>query len=529
MSYGIKFSISAVVTAILTWILYYFWLPPMNLSSPEFYWFLITVGIIFTVCLSLAGLDEDILIPSFIVGGITAGIFLIWLLVSMFSGTMFNARTYHARLTVETTTFETEIPEVNWNTVPQIDKASSSILGNRKMGTLTNEISQYNVMENYTQINYEKKPVRVSPLGYAGFFKYMNNKHNGIPGYITVNGVSKEAEFVRLEKGMQYSPSAYFGKDLTRYLRRNFRGTLFGELSFEVDDNGNPYYIVPTFKYASGIGCAKTPTGCIVVNPITGDLERFDIENIPPWIDHAIEASTAVSMIDSWGMYKDGYWNTVFGQKNVRKSTEGYNYVTIDDDVYLYTGITSVVQDESNIGFMMVNMRTGKAKYFDMPSAEEYSAMDSAKGQVQHLNYNSTFPILINVNGVPTYFLSLKDAAGLVKMYAFVSVENIQILSVNDASLGVEYGMKEYLKAINNDFSTTKKAELRDTTITVAEIYTASIEGNSYYYIVSTTGELYIASINSGKQYLPLVKVGDTINVSCYETNGYYDVTTGTK
>lgn len=531
MSNTIKFGISTIVSLFLAWLIYYLMLPAMNIASPGTYFYLITVGVIFAIAFAIAGASDEIYIPSIVFAGITVLLVVILIVGAIIGSTLASSSIYQSRLNVETTTFEAEIPEVDWNTVPQIDKASSSILGNRKMGTLTNEISQYNVMENYTQINYGEKPVRVSPLGYAGFFKYMNNKHSGIPGYIIVNGVSKEAEFVRLEKGMQYSPSAYFSKDLTRYLRRNFRGTLFGEFSFEVDDNGKPYYIVPTYKYAAGIGGAKTPTGCILVDPVNGDLERFDMDNIPNWIDHSIEATTAVEMIDSWGMYQNGFWNTHFGQKNVRKSTEGYNYVTIDNDVYLYTGITSVVQDESNIGFMMVNMRTGKAKYFDMPSAEEYSAMDSAKGQVQHLNYTSTFPILINVNGVPTYFLSLKDAAGLVKMYAFVSVENIQILSVTDASLGVEHGMNEYLKAVNTDASAsnTQKNEMVTTTITVSEIYTASIEGNSYYYIVSSTGELYIASINTGKQYLPLLKVGDTLTISCYKTSNYYDVTSVTK
>lgn len=377
----IKFAVSTAITALLGWLIYYLALPAFNLTSPGFWWYLISLGAIFSICISIFDeIEYESRLSTCISWAITALFLVILLIGFIVGGPMCNSSAHYSRLDVEKTTFEKEIPQVDWNTVPQIDKDSSSILGNRKMGTLTNEVSQFNVMTNYTQINYGGKPVRVSPLGYAGLFKYNSNKHSGIPGYITVDGISKEAEFVRLEKGMKYSPSAYFGKDLVRYLRRNFRTVLFDTLSFEIDDNGNPYYIVPTFRYTAGIGRAKMPTGCILVNPINGEFDVYDIDNIPTWIDHAIDATTAVQMIDAWGTYENGFWNSMFGQKNVRESTQGYNYVTIDNDVYLYTGITSVVQDESNIGFMMVNMRTGKAKYFEMPSAEEYSAMDSAKG-----------------------------------------------------------------------------------------------------------------------------------------------------
>lgn len=523
MNYGIKISISAIVTAICAWVMNYFFLPAMNPSSPGFWWYWIFVTGIFAVCAYVAGVEDDLLFPAIISGIIAVGMLIILIIGWIISWPMFTSNAYYTRLDVTDTTFAEEFEQVNWNTVPQIDKASSIVLGNRKMGTLTNEISQYNVDNVYTQTNINGKPVRVSPLGYSGFFKYQNNKHNGIPGYIVVDQVSKEATFERLENGMKYSPSAFFGKDLNRFLRKNFKTTLFGSFSFEIDDNGNPFWIVPTFRYTSGIGGAALPTGCILVNPVTGDLTQYDIDEIPEWIDHAIDANLAVSMIDSWGQYENGFLNTVFGQKDVKVSTEGYNYVTIGNDVYLYTGITSVVADESNIGFMLVNMRTSKAKYFEMPSAEEYSAMDSAKGQVQHLNYSSTFPILINVNGTPTYFLSLKDAAGLVKMYGFVSVENIQLLSVTESSLGVEAGMKEYIKILSNSTSLSTEKVVDTVTITAKEIYTAIIDGNTYYYIVDENA-LYVGSIYSGKTILPLLKPDDTITVSVYNAGNYFEI-----
>lgn len=525
MENTVKFSVAGIVTAFFAWLIYYLAMPAANFANPGFWWYLIGVGAILTAALFIAGAWDEILLPGFIAGGVTVLMLLILIIGAIAGSAMCSSGKYYSRLEVENTTFEQEFNEVDWNTVPQIDKDSSIILGKRKMGTLTDMVSQFNVMDEYTIINYNGSPVRVSPLGYAGFFKYNNNKINGIPGYVLVNGVTKEAEYVELEEGMQYSPSSYWGKDLKRYLRRNFRSTMFGEFSFEIDDEGNPFWIIPTYKYGAGIGGAKTPTGCITVDPISGKLHSYSLDEVPEWIDAALDPNLTVSMIDSWGKYENGFFNTWFGQKGVKKSTEGYNYVTIGNDVYLYTGITSVVADESNIGFILVNMRTGAAKYFELDSAEEYSAMDSAKGAVQHLNYSATFPILISVDGKPTYFLSLKDAAGLVKMYAFVSVQNIQQVSVTDASQGVEVALSNYMKLIGNGLNTTPdaEAETQTATVTVSEIYTAIIEGNSYYYIIAD-GNLYVAPISAGQYVLPILKAGDSVTITYAEANSHRKV-----
>lgn len=517
MENTIKFSSATIVTIFFAWLIYYLALPAANLTNPAFWWYLIGIGIILTVAFALAGMYDEIFLPAYISGGITV-LMLVILMFGAIAGTeMFSAHKYQTRLDVENTTFSEEFTDVSWNSVPQIDKDSSVILGKRKMGTLTSKVSQFNVLDEYTIINYNSSPVRVSPLGYVDFFKYQNNKINGIPGYILVNGVTKEAEYVELEEGMRYSTSAFFEKDLKRYLRHNFGSTMFGEFSFELDDKGTPYWIVPTYKYSAGIGGAKTPTGCITVNSVSGKLRSYSLGEIPEWIDSAIVPSMVVSMIDTWGMYGDGFWNTVFGQQGVKKSTEGYNFVTIGNDVYLYTGITSVVADESNIGFILVNMRTSKAKYFELDSAEEYSAMDSAKGQVQHLNYTATFPILISVDGVPTYFLSLKDNAGLVKMYAFVSVQNIQQVSVTDSSEGVEVAMNNYKGLMNSSISTTPDTEETNETATVKvqEIHTAIIDGNTHYYIIANDS-LYVAPISINQYLLPVLKNGDTITITYY-------------
>ena len=77
------------------------------------------------------------------------------------------------------------------------------------------------------------------------------------------------------------------------------------------------------------------------------------------------------------------------------KTTDGYNYLALEDDVWVYTGITSVSGDRSNVGFILMNQRTMETRYYSCAGAEEYSAMESAEGQVQNLKYQATFPLVI--------------------------------------------------------------------------------------------------------------------------------------
>lgn len=216
-----------------------------------------------------------------------------------------------------------------------------------------------------------------------------------------------------------------------------------------------------------------------------------------------------------------GFLKFIFGQKNVVATTTGYNYMVQDDDVYLYTGITSVAKDESNLGFILTNMRTKETNYYLIPGAEEYSAMASAEGQVQQMNYKATFPLLINLNGKATYLISLKDNAGLVKMYAFVDVQNYQKVIVTDANEGIIKAKDNYLKNsnINDDI------ELVENTIIIKTINTALIDGNTYYFIEDSNNNRYKVSIKVNENILPFIKIGSSIKITYSKNNDINEIT----
>lgn len=513
-----KIIISVIITLLVGLFLFYFMIPPINVTSLYFWFYILINLIVFTLCISFSSFDGVMKNAKFpkginrlltIVVGCFGAIILIILVIDIFSSPIFNSKKYANRISInENGNFLEDIEKVNFKHLPLLDKNSSQKLGDRVMGQMPELVSQFVVSDLYTQINYNEDIIRVTPLEYNGFIKYLGNKNEGVKGYITVDSVTGESKLVKLEKGMKYMPSAYFSKDLKRTLRFKYPTVIFDEPSFEIDNDGNPYWVVPTIKY-SGVGLRKEINGVVVLDPVTGKSKKYGINEVPSWIDHVYSAGLIIDQVNNWGLYKKGFLNSIFGQKEVVQTTDGYNYLIMNDDVYLYTGITSKSTDESNIGFILTNMRTKETVFYSVPGAEEYSAMASAEGQVQQMNYISSFPLLINLNNKPTYLLSLKDNAELVKMYAFVDVVDYQKVSVSDASLGIEAAAQKYL---GSDYN-LEEDELLSKHITLKIISSANIDGTTNYYFRDMDGNKYKASIKVNEAVLPFLKAEDKLKI----------------
>jgi hypothetical protein len=522
----LKRIVNIILTLIIGMIIYYFTLPAINLHNMGFYLYVSFIIIVFAV---LETINKKTKIELFKKGqrinpldypktflisiGFVIGLFIVINIVNFINSPLFNAKSYQTRIVVnEGGSFTEGIKEVNFNQLPLLDRASSEVLGDRVMGQMSEIVSQYNVSKQYTQINFNDSIMRVTPLEYADPIKWLTNRKKGIVGYITVNSVNGETELIKLDKGMKYSSSALFNEKLERKLRFDYPTENFGEISFEIDNEGKPYYIVTTLKFTA-VGLKAKVSGVIILDPITGNSKKYSKKDIPKWVDIAYSSELVIEQIDHWGTYKNGFWNSIFGQKNVVNTTDGYNYLAMNDDIYLYTGITSVVSDESNLGFVHSNTRTGETTYYNVPGAEEYSAMNSAEGQVQDMGYKSTFPLLINLNGRPTYLVSLKDSSGLVKMYGFVDVKDYQKVVVTDSSKGIIVAKDNYLKSMKTE---VKEDELIKKDIKIDSITSAIMNGYTNYYIVSDN-QKYKASITLSDE-LPFINVGDTITIGIYNS-----------
>lgn len=521
-----SYIIAGILEVIFVGLIYYFFLPAINPTSIGFWAFVVVALMGFAFFFGIAEATKEVVhirstrknevelgklaaIPLVLICLIVLGI----LVIDFICSPIFNASSYARRITVdESGDFTKDIAEVDFKTLPLLDRDSCEKLGDRVMGQMSELVSQYYVSDQYTQINYKNDILRVTPLEYADIIKWISNRQEGVKGYITVNSVNGNSELTKLDKGMKYMPSAFFGEDLYRVLRFKYPTTLFADPKFEIDNDGNPYWVVPTYSY-TGISMKTRVTGVVILDPITGESKKYKIEDVPNWVDNAYNADLIIEQVDDWGNYKGGFLNSIFGQKNVVNTTEGYNYLAMDDDVYLYTGITSVLADESNLGFILSNMRTGETTFYSAAGAEEFSAMASAQGQVQQMNYVSTFPLLINLNNKPTYLVSLKDAAGLVKMYGFIDVADYQKVVVTDASKGIDAAAQNYLNNYADEISDDIIAK-KD--ITIKNIKSATKGGNTYFYITSSDNKKYVASINLGDS-LAFLSSGDKLTIGYYE------------
>lgn len=474
-----------------------------------------------------------------------AAVFLVFVIIMITGMTMTNASKYADIIHVEDAVFEKDLAEtLNTDSIALMDTRSAQMLGDREIGSLSEVVSQYDVSDDYTQIDYNGTPKKVAALDYAGFFKWKNNRGEGVPGYVVVDPVSMAASYQKCKEGMRYVPSAYFSEDAARYIWKHYPTELLGNLHFEIDEEGNPYYVTSVYKKTISLFGGKILKGVIVLNPTDGELQYYEMEDVPQWIDEAYDGDLLCQQYNWYGELKNGFVNSIFAKKGCKQVTtyvtsddeeddapvSDYGYVAKDGDIWIYTGVTSVNGDSSNIGFLLANERTGEAHYYTIAGADEKSAMAAAEGEVQEKRYQASFPSLINVDGEPTYIMVMKDASGLVKLYAAVNVEQYNLVATASSQKDCIGKYRTLIGTADSgeieDNHTDGKEESAQTTqkleqtgeeqIVIADIKYIDISGNTYIYLITDKQKIYRAKASEHEEML-LLQTGDIVHVSLHE------------
>lgn len=511
--------VALVITLIYFGVTYYLNHPVINIHDTGSIIYIASILAIFTVV-------DSLLTHSFKgvakITGLLAAVAIVFMVVMSIAGSaIFQSGNYRDQLTInEAADFSKDFKEISLNNIPVIDKNVAQQLGDKKMGQITALGSQYRVSDEYTLISIKDGLYRVSPLEYRDMFKWFQNKDKGVPGYIKINvSDPSDVELVELDEGMRYAPSAYLNQNMERHVRFSYPMDMITDYSFEVDDNGKPFWIISTYVPEVGFFNAPDATGIIVLDPISGKMKKYDIKDAPKWVDRVQPAEFAIDQLENWGKYVNGYINTLFGQKDMLKNTDGYNYVTIDGQTHIFTGVTSIGADRSIVGFALINLKTKEANFFKINGADEASAMSSAEGEVQNLRYTATFPIMLNIADQPTYFISLKDQEGLVKQYSFVSVQNYSVVGIGDT---VEKARDNYIKRLKESGSKVKDKDIQIEKVegVVQDIKTAIVDGNSNYYITLENDDmLYVVPINMSEE-LPLTQIGQSVSMQFTKSKG---------
>ncbi len=522
--------VSLLITAVVGFVYFYVSLPAINLQSGDFYSFLLLLCVVYTVSvfvLSAKPLDQGeysvvrtprekikewfqfvkkSCLPVLI---LFAAVVLVAIVGQIISMPVFRASAYRELLTVQTGDFAADVTQISFNEIPTLDRTSAEFLGDRQMGTLSDMVSQFEYSGDSTQINYQGRPVRVAPIAYADLIKWFTNRSSGLPAYVVVDMVTQEATVIRLSEGMKYSFSEPLNRNILRHLRFQYPTMMFATPEFEIDEEGRPWWIAPRVVKRIGLFGGVDIQGAVLVDAITGESQYY--EEVPSWVDTLYVPALIMQQYDYYGTLVHGFINSILGQKDVTQTTSGYNYIAMNDDVYAYTGVTSANADQSNLGFLLCNMRTKETHFYTAPGATEAAAQRSAEGVVQDLGYTATFPLLLNISGQPTYFIPLMDATNLVKSYAMVNVAQYQIVATGTT---VDKCEQEYIRQLT-DKGITQVELLPQTEAKgkVAEIRTAVIEGNSFYFI-RLEGEKVFYSLSAAQnREVVTLNVGDTVTI----------------
>lgn len=518
--------LSLAVTAAVGFGYFYVTLPALNPHAGEFYSFLGLLCAVYVVCVFLlSGAPHDNVIRTpkeklrewlkFIksrclpVGLLFVAVVVIAAVGNVVSMPLLRAAAYRDLLTVQTGDFASDVAQISFNEIPTLDRTSAEFLGDRQMGTLSDMVSQFEYSGDSTQINYQGRPVRVAPIAYADLFKWLTNRNQGLPAYVVVDMVTQEATVTRLPQGMKYSFSEPLNRNIVRHLRFHYPTMMFSTPEFEIDESGHPWWIAPRVVKTIGLFGGTDIQGAVLVDAVTGQSQYY--KEVPTWVDTLYVPELIMQQYDYHGTLVHGFINSLLGQRDVTITTDGYNYIAMNDDVYAYTGVTSANADQSNLGFLLCNMRTKETHFYEAPGATEAAARASAEGVVQDLGYVSTFPLLLNIAGEPTYFIPLLDNTNLVKSYAMVNVAQYQLVATGATVSACE---QTYIQMLSDKGVTTPE-ELPKTQAsgTIAEIRSAVLSGSTYYFL-RLEGEtvFYALSAAQDRQAVTL-NVGDRITL----------------
>ncbi len=549
---ALKIVISLLGMVATALIAFYIMLPPLNFKSYDFYLYIVIVAASYVVINGILSnvMNKPEYIPYIKRRAIAPGIVIALVLVVIAGGylvssVVFRAKAYSKIIDVRTeSNFSEEIKEENaesFSLIPKLDELAAAQLATRSLGDLADEglVSQFTIYPSYTQINYRGTPVRVVPLQYANIIKWFTNRSEGLPGYVIIDMAKETTDFVKVDNGIKYSPAEHFGRLLKRHLRFEYPTYLFADATFEIDDNGQPYWICARLDKTIGLFGGTDVIGAVLVkaNSETGESTYYSIEDIKDnpdlqWLDRIFDSDLLVEQYDYFGKYQNGFWNSILGQKGVINTTMGYNYLAKDDDVWMYTGITSITSDQSITGFVLINQRSKEAIFYRVSGGTERSAQSAAEGRVKDLGYSATFPLLLNIGGEPTYFLSLKDASEIVQQYAMINVENYNKIGATGSDL--KQCLASYVAALKangvivdidpsavvtpnqDNTNPTQPAEPETATVsgTIADIRTSVDAGQSYFYIKLAEGDAYYSISSASAPLAVILNKGDSVTIT---------------
>ncbi|MCH7759560.1 hypothetical protein IID20_04350 [Patescibacteria group bacterium] len=520
-----KWIVRAVIyIVILNWI---FWLIQPSIVSPYFNIFLILAGLWFldiALGFGINGIFNKGKLISY-------GIFMfIFMAVGMTGCPIFRADDHHKLIG--------DVQEANWTeTMAPVDEAHIRIVSKSQAQYLADKVlgeskdilgSRYNVGEvNICNVNGEI--IWVAPLEFRGFWKW--NKFETTPGYVLVSAEDNSRKPVLVDSlELEYLPSAFWGKNLNRHVYTNgYQGYQLRETSFELNDKYQPYFTISATKPTLGFGGAKTE-GVIIVDPVTGDIEWYDVGQAPTWVDRVIPEEIAESYISKWGLYVEGWLNTVLEENNIVAPTP-YDYgsdvwfvPSPDGQNYWFTGITSISSsDQSLVGAMMINTRNGQAYYYRLSGANEqaiYDAVTQALG-ADGQRWTPTQPIPYNIYGEWSFVVPIIGIdKPIFQRLAIVQAATLRMVIGKNKRSALSQYQRLLAESSGNTVAASYLSEMKTVTGSIARKGAEIQDGVTVYSILlnEVPDKLFTLTSQNNSEVL-VARVGDQVTLIFLDTD----------
>jgi hypothetical protein len=514
-----------LILLVIGFLLFYLNLPVLQYG---FYGIgLITFLLLFIYFFISLGITVDNSGKKFIIGSrpkkiilILIGLILVYLtVVPLFTtATIFHTSSYQKMIgKVENgQKLSKHIAPISLDKIRVVDQELAYLLGEKIIGSQPAlgsqiELGKFSIQKVNNELYW------IAPLLHSGFFKWLNNKE-GTPGYVMVSATNeRDVKLVQEIDGkplrIKYQPNAYFQSDIHRHVYFNgFASVGLADFTFEIDEKGNPFWVITSYTKQIGFS-GKNTTGIVVVDAQTGAIQNYSIKNSPSWVDRIQPVEFIEEQLNDWGEYVNGYWN--FSNTNKLQITEGLTLVYGQNNKsYWYTGLTSVGSDESAVGFVLVDTRTKETTFYKQSGATEFAAQSSAEGKVQEKGYKASLPIPYNINGIPTYVMTLKDDGGLVKMYAMVAINDYTIVGVGNSMRETLTLFKSVYNMAGNKINPSNVAAKKSISSVIIRIQSDVKNGNSFYYFtIKDYPNIFVGSSQVSNE-IPVTVVGDSVKVS---------------
>ena len=545
-----RFVLGAILVALFAGLTYQFHIPISIHYLGSYVWvamLIVLLGVLVGLFTGGKKPDDDksgLSKPSLV--ALAVLLVIIATLVSFLSGPVLCSKTYASLMNVQQSEFSQWDDKLLVEGISLMDTESATRVGSRELGSLQDVVSQFDDDE-YYQIIVNGTPQKVSPLQYVGFFAWLNNRKTGTPGYVSVDPIRQSADYHELESidgtgdGMRYVPSGRFNDNLARHVWLRYPTEVLGTTHFELDEEGHPFYVTQAMGFKTPMG-GEYVKGVIVTDPTDGSTEYYDAGSVPAWLDVVYDGELLDWMYDCHGAYGGGFLNSIFGQVGCTRTGGDYGYVMIDGEQWIYTGVTSMGNDASNIGFLLSSEKTGESHFLPMASADEESAMSSAEGKVQQFGYEASFPSLVSIDGQPTYVMVLKDSAGLIRLYAMVNAESYNVVACEPDLATCKETYERAMRSAGIEFATDSQempevdatgvetgggegvSKAEEYTFEVAQLQLADDAGDTYLYVLSSDGEMYRIRFADDPKTCMGLSTGDKLSCSAVDRGTYRDV-----